>query len=96
MNTYELLRIRNLIGHRMRDELSGKPKTNECAIINTAVSSGDGFHYVCYFKRGTNKIYFDSFGLTPLIEAQKYLGGNILYLKFRAENACRAAPACAP
>ena len=46
----------------MRDELIGKPKTNECGIINTDVSLEEGFHYVCYFERGVSKIYFDSFG----------------------------------
>lgn len=80
------LKLINFIGHRMRDELKGKPKTNECGIINTDVSSGEGFHYVCYFKKGDTKIYFDSFGLAPLIEIQRYLGKNILYSTFRIQK----------
>ena len=40
------LKLINFIGHRMRDELKGKPKTNKCGIINTDLSSGEGFHDV--------------------------------------------------
>ena len=79
-------KIPHFIGHRMRDELIGKPKQNECGIVNTDVSSGDGFHYVCYFKHGANKIYFDSFGLPPLIEVQNYLEKKILYSTFRIQK----------
>ena len=80
------LKLKHYISHRMRDELIGKPKTNECGVINTDISSGKGFHYVCYFKKGNSKIYFDSFGLKPLIEIQRYLGKNILYSTFRIQK----------
>ena len=43
------LNIRHFIGHRMRDELVGKPKNNECCIVNCDLSSGNGTQYVCYF-----------------------------------------------
>jgi hypothetical protein len=80
------LNLKDYCPHRMRDELIGKAKENECGIINTDESSGKGFHYVAYFKRGNTKIYFDSFGLNPLIEVQRYLGINILCSDFRIQK----------
>ena len=85
-NYAKKLKLKYYIPHRMRDELVGKPKANECGIINTNVSSGKGFHYVCYFKKGNSKIYFDSFGMKPLIQIRKYLGKNILYSTFRIQK----------
>ena len=70
----------------MRDQLIGKTKINECGIVNTDISSGDGFHFVCYFKKGNFKCSFDSYGLEPLIEIQKYLKSPILYSTFRIQR----------
>ena len=36
--------------------------------------SGDGTHWVAWFKRGDKKWYFDSFGLPPPTELNNYLG----------------------
>ena len=80
------LNLKHYVPHRMRDEIIGKPKTNECGIINTDLSSGNGFHYVAYFKKGNDKIYFDSYGIKPLIEIQRYLKSPILYRTFRIQQ----------
>ena len=80
------LKIKNFTGCKMRDQVTGKPEMNECCIVNTDVSSGKGFHYVCYFKKSKFKCSFDSFGLKPLIEIQKYLGKGILYSTYRLQK----------
>ena len=38
-----------------------------------------GTHWVCWFKRGNEKFYFDSFGLPPPTELNNYLGGDVFY-----------------
>jgi hypothetical protein len=63
----------------MRDELKKmKPKQNECGIFNLNTSKEPGSHWVCWFKRGNNRLYFDSYGLVPPQELVDYLGTPIL------------------
>ena len=47
----------------LRDTLPKKAKLNECGIINLDSTSGDGTHWVMWFKKGKDKFYFDSFGV---------------------------------
>ena len=35
-----------------------KAKLNECGILNLDSSSGDGTHWVMWFKKGKDKFYF--------------------------------------
>ena len=51
----------------LKDSLSKKPKLNECGILNLYSSSGDGTHWVMWFKKGKDKFYFDSYGVQPLV-----------------------------
>ena len=44
----------------LRDTLPKKVKLNECGILNLDSSSGDGTHWVMWFKKGKKKLYFDS------------------------------------
>ena len=67
------LNLKHYMKHRMLDEVKGKAKVNECGIINLDVSTGAGTHYVCHFKKGNNKIYFDSFGIKPPDKIVNYL-----------------------
>ena len=60
-------------GVYMRDDLPRKCKSRECGIVNLNTSQQPGSHWVCYFKDGGNRIYFDSFGQITPIEIQKYL-----------------------
>jgi len=66
--------LKNFRGVFLRDTLPKKPKQNECAIMNLDDTSGDGTHWVAWFKRGNNKFYFDSLGLPPPTELNNYLG----------------------
>jgi len=66
--------LRNFRGVFLRATLPKKPKRNECAIMNLDNTSGDGTHWVAWFKRSDKKWYFDSFGLPPPTELNDYLG----------------------
>lgn len=58
----------------MRNALpKGGPKTDEAAVVNLDVQSGDGTHWVAYRKSGNRVFYFDSYGdLKPPKELLKY------------------------
>ena len=57
----------------MRDALPQEPKEKECGIMNFNKSDEAGSHWVCYYKNGKRRIYFDSFGQVTPTELQKYL-----------------------
>lgn len=63
----------------MRDELPRKVRKRECGVVNLDNASSNGTHWVCYYKDGKVKCYFDSFGLVPPLELQKYLGEGVEY-----------------
>ena len=67
----------NLRGVFMRDNLPSHPLENECGIVNFNTSSENGSHWICYYKTGNNKIYFDSFGQVVLQEIRNYLKSPI-------------------
>ena len=71
----------------MRDELKGKiPKNKECGIINSNTSKENGSHWSCWYKNGTKKYYFDSFGLLPPKEIIRYLGRPIMYSTYQVQQ----------
>ena len=57
----------------MRDTLPKRPHKIECGIVNLNTSSETGSHWGCYYKKGLNRIYFDSFGQITPLEIQNYL-----------------------
>ena len=57
----------------MRDELRGSPKAHECGIMNLNTHAQQGSHWVCWYKNGKERYYFDSYGEPPPIEMIKYL-----------------------
>ena len=63
----------------LRDTLPKKAKLNECDILNLYSSSGDGTHWVMWFKKGKDKFYFDSYGVQPPSELTAYLDSPIFY-----------------
>ena len=67
------LNIRGCRGIFMRNTLPQEPKEKECAIMNFNKSDEPGSHWVCYYKNGKRRIYFDSFGQVTPTELQKYL-----------------------
>jgi len=71
--------LKNFRGVFLRDTLPKKPKRNVCAIMNLDDTSGNGTHWVAWFKRGNDNFYFDSFGLSPPTELKNYLNRGALY-----------------
>ena len=67
------LKIPNFRGVFMRDTLPNTPWENESGIVNFNTSKQPGSHWVCYYKKGNERIYFDSFGQISLYELQNYL-----------------------
>ena len=63
----------------LRDTLPKKAKLNESGILNFDSASGDGTHWVMWFKKGKDKLYFDSHGKQPLSELIAYLESPIFY-----------------
>ena len=73
------LKIPNFRGVSLRDILPKKPKKKECGILNLDDTTGSGTHLVAWYKNGTEKKYFDSYGLQPPNELVDYLHSPILY-----------------
>ena len=69
----EMLKIPDFRGVKMRDELPSKPHENESGILNFNTQEQQGSHWVCWFKSGNERYYFDSFGETPPLELLTYL-----------------------
>ena len=72
----EKLNIPDFRGVFMRDTLPNKPKKRECGIVNFSSSKEIGTHWVCYlwyYKNGSARIYFDSYGQITPQEIQDYL-----------------------
>ena len=70
----------------MRDSLPKKTKLNECGILNLDSFSGDGTHWVMWFKKGKDKFYFDSYGVQPHSELIDYLKSPIFYDSERVQQ----------
>ena len=73
------LKISNFRGVFLRNTLPKRPKKNECGILNLDDTSGNGTHWVAWYKNGKNKYYFDSFGVQPPMELISYLKSPIRY-----------------
>jgi len=67
------LNIKTFRGVFMRDKLPSKPLYEECGIVNLNTSKEAGSHWVCYYKKGSKRLFFDSFGQITPIEIQRYL-----------------------
>lgn len=67
------LEIPNFKGVFTRDQLPKKIGNKEAGIVNLNTSKEPGSHWVAYFRDGSKKIYFDSFGQVIPTEIQKYL-----------------------
>ena len=63
-----------------------KNKINECGILNLDSSSGDGTHWVMWFKKGKDKFYFDSYGVQLHSELIAYLKSPIFYNSERVQQ----------
>ena len=63
----------------MRAVLPTKIKLTECGILNLDSSSGDCAHWVIWFKKGKEKLYFDSYGVQPPSELIEYIKSPIFF-----------------
>ena len=85
LNNFELgdvakrLKIPSFRGEFLLDTLPKNPNKKECGIVNFDKSDGPGTHWITWYKNGKTEIYFDSYGVQPLIEVGKYLGSPIYY-----------------
>ena len=73
LNYVQELDIPNFRGVFMRDTLPHTPHRIENGIVNFNTSHETGSHWVCYYKMGDQRIYFDSYGQVTLAEVQNYL-----------------------
>ena len=80
------LSLDGFTGVFLRDTLPNKTKLNERGILNLDSSSGDGTHWVMWFKKCKNKFYFDSYGLQPPSELIDYLKSPIFYNSERVQQ----------
>ena len=72
----ERLKIPDFRGVKMRDELlpaMRRPHNRECGILNFNTYDEEGSHWVAWYKFGSDRLYFDSFGEPPPMEVVKYL-----------------------
>ena len=82
----KMLSMNGFSGVFLRDTLPTKTKLNECGILNLDSSSGDGTHWVMWFKKGNDKFYFDSYGVQPPSELISYLKSPIFYNSERVQQ----------
>ena len=86
IDAVEKLSLDGFRGVFLRDTLPKKAKLNECAILNLDSSSGDGTHWVVWFKKDKDKFYFDSYGVQPPSELITYLKSPIFYNSERVQK----------
>ena len=70
----------------LRGTFHKKAKLNECGILNLDSSSGDGTHWVMWFKKGKEKFYFDSYGVQPPSGLIAFLKSPIFYNSERVQQ----------
>ena len=83
------LSVNEFRGVFLRDTLPKKAKLNECDILNLDSSSGDGTHWVMWFKNGKDKFYFDSYGVQPPSELIAYLTSQIFTIANESNKTVR-------
>ena len=71
----------------MSDQLEQfRDKENITFIFNFEDSSKNGRHWVLVYKRGDEKIFFDTYGTNPPIELQNIFGSGILYHDYQLQS----------
>ena len=61
----------------MRGTLTQYPFNIECGIVNLNTSDQSGGHWVCYYRNGSDRFYFDSYAQITPVEIQRYLKTGI-------------------
>ena len=80
------LSLNGFRGVFLGDTLPTITKLNECGILNLDSSSGDGTHWVMWFKKGREKLYFDSYAVQPPSKLIAYLKSPIFYNSERVQQ----------
>ena len=80
------LSVNGFRGVFLRNTHPKKVKLNECGPLNLDSSSGEGTHCVIWFKKGKEKLYFDSYGVQPPSELIAYLKAQIFYNSERVQQ----------
>lgn len=70
----------------MRDSLPKKSETIECGILNLDSVRGPGTHWTCWYKKSTICYYFDSFGLAPPHEFEKYINFKLCWSTYKIQR----------
>jgi hypothetical protein len=94
-----MLKIKNFRGVFMRNALPANgPHYQESAVINLDDKNGPGTHWVAYKKKGSEVIYFDSFGdLQPPIDLLLYIKVNKIaynYVRYQDFNTFNCGHLC--
>lgn len=79
MDAVKKLSIPNFRGVFVRDTLPKKSRVKESGILNLDDTTGNGTHWVAWYKNGNDKYYFDSFGIQPPKELIRYLKPPVYY-----------------
>lgn len=80
----------------MRNDLPKTPKSEDYGVINLDDKDGQGTHWTAYMvsKRIPYNFYFDSFGMPPPKEVERFLDSNgkkLLYNSSQIQNITSAA-----
>ena len=70
----------------MRDKLVGVPGNTKNVIINMAKTGSPGTHWVCFYNDKGNVSYFDSFGIIPIIEVERWARKNKKNIYYNTEQ----------
>lgn len=84
----ERLKFVNFRGVVFKDEVKRlrQPLGIECGILGSKRHTQDDMHWTCWFKCDNNKYTFDSFGLPPDDNLEKYLKSPILFSTFQIQH----------
>ena len=82
----KLFRIPHFRGVFMRDTLPKKADIKECGILNLDSVKGSGTHWTCWFRNSKICYYFDSFGLAPPLEFEKYINSDLCWSTYKLQQ----------
>ena len=90
MNYAKMLGIKNFY-YVMRDEMDRLPKDAKfplTVMTNIHTSNQPGVHHNCFYICDSNRYFFDSYGLAPTKEVEKYMGhGEHSTFRLQEDNA---------
>ena len=79
LDAVKKLEIPRFRGVFVRDNLPVEPKRMECGVLYLDDTSGNGTHWVVWYRTTVKKYYFDSYGIQPSDELKRYLRSPIFY-----------------